>query len=163
MKKNLERQESEAEKCTANVFRIAYYLAKMNRLFSDHENLIELHQLNGLSVGSILHSRFTANCIISHIASEMKTKTVQNIVSSSSKLSVLIDESTTSGHKSVMIVHIRASFNEGKPIFAFLDLVELESQTSECIKNALIKRLHNAGFTEDYLQKHWGPHTKWQS
>jgi hypothetical protein len=93
--------------------------------------------------------------IISHITSEMKRRIVADLICSSSKLSVLIDESTTLSHKSVMVVYLKASVNSGDPIFIFLDLVELESQTSEFIACQLVKCLKNAGFTEEYLQKNW--------
>lgn len=51
---------------TEAVFRTAYHLAKKNRPFSDHESLIELQELNGVNMGSILHSRYSATQIIQH-------------------------------------------------------------------------------------------------
>jgi hypothetical protein len=137
-----------SEQCTENVFRIVYYLAKCNRPFSDHEQLVDLQQQNGVDLCVILHSRFTATTIISHITSEMNRRIIADLICSSSKLSVLIDESTTLSHKSVMVVYLKASVNSGDPIFIFLDLVELESQTE-------VKCLKNAGFTKEYLQKNW--------
>lgn len=43
-------------KGTEAVFRTAYHLAKKNRPFSDHESLTELQEMNGIKMGSILHS-----------------------------------------------------------------------------------------------------------
>ena len=63
----------------------------------------------------------------------MRKRVVANLVLSSAKLSVLIDESTTLSHKSVMVVFIKASINNCDPIFIFLDLVELDSQGAELI------------------------------
>ncbi len=44
---------------TDAVFRTAYYLAKMNRPFTDHDGLIELQEINGVNMGTSLHSRYT--------------------------------------------------------------------------------------------------------
>ncbi|KAK1906612.1 E3 SUMO-protein ligase KIAA1586, partial [Dissostichus eleginoides] len=41
---------------TDSVFRTAYYLAKMNRPFTDHDSLIELQEKNGANMGTSLHS-----------------------------------------------------------------------------------------------------------
>ena len=99
------------------------------------------------------YSRYTATNIINHIADEMRKKVVNDIVTSSAKLSVLIDESTTLSHLSVMLVYIKAAINGGDPVFVFLDLVELDSQTDECITSQLVRCLKDAGFPEEYLLK----------
>ena len=118
---------------TDAVFRTAYYLAKMNRPFTDHDNLIELQGKNGVSMGTSLHSRYSSTKIVEHIAKEMQKKIVNSIVSSSSKLSVLIDEATSLSHKSAMTVNVKASIDGATPEFVFLELVELESQKAEGI------------------------------
>lgn len=56
---------------TDAVFRTAYYLAKMNRPFTDHDTLIELKEKNGVNVGTSLHSRYSSTKIVEHIAKEM--------------------------------------------------------------------------------------------
>lgn len=133
----------------------AYYLAKYNRPFSDHENMVELQELNHCNLGCILHSRFSATSIINHISAEMQAKLVSELSSSGSSLSVLIDESSTLSHLSAMVVFIKASINGSDPVFIFLALVELESQTAEIVTSSLITCLKTAGFSESYLQKHW--------
>uniref|UniRef100_A0A3B4VPG3 HAT C-terminal dimerisation domain-containing protein n=1 Tax=Seriola dumerili TaxID=41447 RepID=A0A3B4VPG3_SERDU len=140
---------------TDAVFRTAYYLPKMNRPFTDHYDLIELQQKNGVNMGTSLHSRYSSTAIVQHIAKEMQKKIVGTIVSSSSKLSVLIDEATSLSHKSVMIVYVKASIDGATPEFMFLDLVELESQRAAGIEEALLKCLNTAGFSEEWLQKNW--------
>lgn len=112
---------------------------------------MELQKLNGIDIGNTLHSRFSSTSIVSHIAVEMKKKIVCNIVKSKSKLSVLIDESTTLSTKSAMVVYIKASISFEDPIFIFLAVVELEHQTSENIVAQLIDCLHNSGFNNEYL------------
>jgi hypothetical protein len=59
---------------TENIMRTAYYIAKKNRPYSDHLDLITLQKLNSCDVGITLHSRLTATNIISHISDEMKKK-----------------------------------------------------------------------------------------
>jgi len=140
---------------TDAVFRTAYYLAKMNRPFTDHNNLIELQEKNGVNMGASLHSRYSSTKIVEHIAKEMQKKIVHSIVSSSSKLSVLIDEATSLSHKSAMIVNLKASVDGATPEFVFLELVELESQRAGDIEKALLDCLDTAGFSEEWLQKNW--------
>ena len=86
------------------VFRTAYHLAKKNQPFSDHESLVELQELNGLTIGSILHSRYSATQIIQYVASKTESK----IVASSSKLAVLTDKASSFSHKAFMTVSIKA-------------------------------------------------------
>lgn len=140
---------------TQKVFRSAYYISKYNRPYDDHSKLIELQQLNGLDMGTTLHSRYSSTNIISHIADKMKTKIVQNIIATSSKISILIDESTTVSSLSGMVVYVKASILNSEPVFLFLDLVELKSQTASNIVNQLIECLHTSGFTENFLVEHW--------
>ncbi len=101
---------------TDAVFRTAYYLAKMNRPFTDHDSLIELQEINGVNMGTSLHSRYSSTKIVEHIATEMQNKIVHSIVSFSSKLSVLIDEATSLSHKSAMIVNVKASVDGATPV-----------------------------------------------
>jgi len=132
---------------TEAVFRTAYHLAKKNRPLSDHESLIELQELNGIKMGSILHSRATQ--IIKHVANEMQNKIIRSIIASSSKLAVLIDEASSLSHKAVMTVSVKASVQEEEsPEFIFLELVELENQRADGIVEGLLTCLTNAGFTE---------------
>lgn len=80
---------------TQFIFRTAYYIAKNNRLFRDHYNLIELQDLNGIKLGNTIYSRYSATNIIDHISCKMKNRIIDNIIETSAKLSILIDESTT--------------------------------------------------------------------
>jgi hypothetical protein len=80
---------------------------------------------------------------------------VCNIVKSNSKLSVLIDESTTLSTKSAIVIYIKASISFEDPIFIFLALVELKHQTAENIVTQLIDCLHESGFNNEYLINNW--------
>lgn len=141
---------------TERIFRTAYHIAKMNRPFSDMTPIVELQKCNGLDMGIILHSRYSANQIISTIANEMNRRIVKSLVENNSKLSILIDESTTVSLKSVLVINLKASIdNTSSPIFIFLDLIELENQNAETITDTLLKCLKNVGFNEDYLKTNW--------
>ncbi|XP_031347247.1 E3 SUMO-protein ligase KIAA1586-like [Photinus pyralis] len=93
----LRKESEEANDATAKIFRTVYYLAKSDRPFSDHEGLVELQQLNGINLGLILHSCYSAVQIVDHIASEMINKMISHVIASNAKLSVLVDESSTLG------------------------------------------------------------------
>lgn len=155
LKNQFENSSYKVHKSTLSVFKTAYYIAKNNRPYNDHFQLLELQALNGIDIGNTLHSRFSSTSIISHIAIEMKKKIVCNIVKSNSKLSVLIDESTTLSTKSTMVVYIKASISSEDPIFIFLALVELKHQTAENIVTQLIDCLHESGFNNEYLINNW--------
>jgi len=147
-----EKRAEIADKETESLFRTAYHIAKLNRPFSEHEKLVSLQTLNGINLGSTLHSRYSATEMICHIATEMRQKVVKHIVESSSKFSVLIDESTTLSKKATMAVYLRTSVGKEAPIFIFLDLVELDGQTSNDIVLALDDCFKSAGFSEEFLR-----------
>lgn len=102
---------------TENIFRTAYHIAKYNRPFDDHSKLIELQQANGISLGSILHSRYSATSIIDHITTKMREQIIKNIIDCNAKFSVLIDESTTLSSKTSMIIYIKSAIATNDPIF----------------------------------------------
>jgi hypothetical protein len=142
------------QEATVNVFRTVYYLAKCNRPFSDHESLIALQKLNGVKLGVILHSRYSSTAIVSHIAAEMRKKVINHIIRTESKVSVLVDEGTSLSSKSVLTVHLKANMGEA-PIFIFLDLIELEAQTSVAIYSALLNCLTSHGMSDEFLSANW--------
>ncbi|XP_050058213.1 E3 SUMO-protein ligase KIAA1586-like isoform X2 [Aphis gossypii] len=153
--KSFEGQLSKNQDSNEYIFRTAYFIANHNRPFDDHSKLVELQKSNGVHLGSILHSRYSCTSIINHIACKMRESIVKNIINSESKISVLIDESTTVSSKSCMAVFIKASISHEDPIFIFLDLVKLEKQTAENIVNQLLNCLFTFGFQDSYLQHNW--------
>lgn len=144
-----------AEDENIKLFRTAYYIAKKNRPFSDYEDLINLQQTNGVNLGKILHSRYSATNIINHIACQMRINLISKILSLDSKFSILIDESTTLSNKSTLIIYLKANLGEENIEYVFLDLCELESQDSENVEKQLLETLHMHGLHEEYLKKNW--------
>jgi len=65
-------QHREQYESTCNVFRTAYYIAQQDRPYTDHPQLLELQQLNGLDVGQVLHSNVVCADIVDHIANDMR-------------------------------------------------------------------------------------------
>ncbi|KAJ8897992.1 hypothetical protein PR048_003352 [Dryococelus australis] len=106
----------------------AYYIVKNDRPYSDQFGLLELQQLNGVDIGVGLHSRYSAVEIINHISKEMKF---------TGKLSVIIDESTSSGATSTLIVYLKCEVSKELPP-SFLDLLTC---------------LNKHGFHNDYLRE----------
>ena len=66
------KQNNESLDKTRKIFKTCYYLAKNNRPYMDHSDLIEIQSLNGLDLGTCLHSRFSCSKIVKHISNEMK-------------------------------------------------------------------------------------------
>jgi len=117
---------------------------------------VDLQELNGVDMGCILHSTNACINIVNHISIEMRKKMAKEIVRCKSKISLMIDESTTLSQKSTLIVYIRSCVEEGtgmsEPINLFLDLVELENVTAKGIFDALLECLTFHGITEEYLK-----------
>ena len=72
LKEAVIEQEKEHVRATANVFRTAYYIAKNDRPYLDHPELIDLQRANGVNVGRVLHSQTVCVDIIDHIACGMR-------------------------------------------------------------------------------------------
>lgn len=155
MEQSMEKITQHQETATTKIFRTVYHIAKLTRPFSDHDDLVELQQLNGVDLGTCLHSRHSATAIINHIAVNMRKQMVQRLLRDSTKISVLIDESTSLSKKSAMVVTIRAGIGEADPLFIFLDLVELEGQTAALVLDSLLFCLKQHGFSQEFLEKNW--------
>ncbi|XP_074552406.1 LOW QUALITY PROTEIN: E3 SUMO-protein ligase KIAA1586-like [Halichoeres trimaculatus] len=89
-----------------------------------------------------------------HISSQMKQKLLKKIIENKSKITVLADESTSTGHKSTLIVYMRSSVDGMMDPIAFpLDLVELDSLSAAHIKDKIMACLLKNGFTIELLQE----------
>ncbi len=140
---------------TGKVFSTAYYLAKQNRPFDDHPDLVELQNKNGANLGNSLHSRQSSTRIINFVSGIMSTKLCRQIRSVGGKISIQIDESTTVSTHSTLIIYMRCEIHKHKePVTRFLDLVEIEGQDSNTIVTELLACLKKHGFTHEYLSDH---------
>lgn len=97
---------------------------------------------NGLLTFRHQNDSLLISSIIGHISSEMRTILCKNIISSNSKISVLIDEGTSAGNKSCLTIHLKYFKDiEASPIIVFLDLVELAKTDATTITTAIYKCL----------------------
>ncbi|XP_063788503.1 E3 SUMO-protein ligase KIAA1586-like [Pseudophryne corroboree] len=146
------RSQEAAFEITSRVFRTAYYIAKMNRPFTDHESLIDLQKVNGVQIGRLLHSRMVCGDIIEHISAEMRKKIVSQIITKKTKITILVDEATTLSRKSTLVIFLKSSVDGVMNPVAFpLDLIELENASAESIKQEIMKCLFHHGFTFEVL------------
>ncbi len=127
----------------------------MNVPIVKFEDLVALQEKNGVDLGISLHSRTTATRMIAMIADETRKRLMKCLLDSNAKFSILIDESTTLSKKSELIVYIMSCFNTDSPIYAFLDLIELEAQTADVIVKSILKMSENFGISKDFLKKNW--------
>ncbi|KAJ3595844.1 hypothetical protein NHX12_002258 [Muraenolepis orangiensis] len=84
----------------------------------------------------------------------MKKELLKKIIETKSKITVLADESTSVGHKSTLIVFLKASVDgDMEPIAFPLDLVELDSMSAAHIKDQIMGCLLKNGFTVELLRE----------
>jgi hypothetical protein len=137
---------------TVKVMRTVYYMAKNNRPYTAHPNLVELQTLNEVEMGIGLRSRFSAVNFIDHISTETRKKLCSQIQDADGKISMLIGEGTTLSKLSTLIIYLKCEIaKESDTQFMFLDLIQLPDQTAETITDQLLQCLKNHGFHEDYL------------
>ena len=150
-------QSAELYAETCKVFRTAYYTAKHDKPYTDHPDLVELQQLNGVNLGRVLHSNVTCTDIIDHIATQMRQSLVHYILQTKPHVSVVIDKSTNLNRASCLIIYLRATINNLiGPVTFFLDIVELESTTADGIVHALLQCLNETHKLSDvFLTECW--------
>lgn len=145
-------QQAEHNTATCAVFRTAYYIAKQDRPFTDHPDLIDLQKMNGVNVGRVLHSNVVCADIIQHIASDMRRSLTEEIIQNKPPIAILIDESTSLGKVSFLIVYIRATFDTAVgPVTFFFDIVSLTDATADGIVTAVLECLHKHRLSDDIL------------
>ena len=104
-------------------------------------------------MGVGLHSRFSSRNIINHISDEMRSKLCKSLVSDETKISLLVDESTTVSDKAAMVIYLKCQLvSEEEPQYVFLSLTELQNgETSGGLYESLMDCLNDNGLSEQYL------------
>ena len=78
---------------------------------------------------------------------------VADILCNNSKFSLLVDESTSHRHASILVLCMRAVIGDaGSPLTFFLDIVELEGANAQDIYDAIVKCLKKHGFSDEFLR-----------
>jgi len=130
---------------TKKIFRTAYFIAKNQRPFTDMPKLVDLHQINGLHMGRILQTNKACG--------KMKKKLCSEIVVNKRKLCIIVDESTTLSHKTMLVICLRAAIASDEEVITFFfDIVELPNTTAETIYTIILNNLSEYGLTHDYLK-----------
>ncbi|XP_026821312.1 E3 SUMO-protein ligase KIAA1586-like [Rhopalosiphum maidis] len=137
------------------LFRTVYCLAKNHRPFKQFEELVQLQQINGLDMGSSLHSRITATRMVNVIAKEMRKRLILRLIQSNSKFTIMIDESTTLSTKCTLILYISSYFDVESPVVAFLDLIDLDRQDAETIEKSIWLSLECNGISTSFALNNW--------
>ncbi|KAK0134200.1 E3 SUMO-protein ligase KIAA1586 [Merluccius polli] len=146
--------ESDHIQTTARIFRTAYKEAKRHRPAYGFEQEIDCQEMNGLNMGRILHSNVACSHIQQHIATDMKKKLLEKIVTCAPKIGLMLDEATGLNRKSALIVYLRVQLPEMEsPENIFFELIELDDLRAEGIVRKLLESLHRANFNEDFLSK----------
>ncbi len=144
---------------TNNLFRVAYKIGKMGRPFMDLPVECDVQKLNGVDIGTTLQSDKSCQAVVEHIGIEMRSKVCNLILNgNSTKLSIIIDESTSISKASVLIIYIKVCLPNGEalemvPCTFYLDIVELDNQGAEFIVNSPMKCLEEHGFTQQFLSE----------
>lgn len=91
--------------------------------------------INGVNVRLCSSLKFT----LYFISKGMRQALLASIRVTRSKLTVIVDESTSLSKKSCLIVHLRTSVDSSEPLTLFLDLLEPENTiTDKNCKNSLV-------------------------
>jgi hypothetical protein len=90
---------------------------------------------------------------VNHIAVEMKSTVIKNIIEWNNNIALLIDENTTINQLFSLIIYVLTTFPDmNEPTNLFLDIIELQRVTSEGIFKSLMTRLRELGFHDDFLK-----------
>ena len=146
--------DSDHIQTTTRIFRTAYKEAKRHRPAYGFEHEIDCQEMNGLNMGRILHSNVACSRIQQHIATDMKKKLMEKIVTCAPKIGLMLDEATGLNRKSALIVYLRVQLPEMEsPENIFFELIELDDFSAEGIVRKLLESLHRANFNEEFLSK----------
>ncbi|XP_067937031.1 E3 SUMO-protein ligase KIAA1586-like [Watersipora subatra] len=149
----LANKSAKHQTSTKKVIHVAYNIAKMNRPYSDLSDHIICYQQNGINMSGILVSDKSCASMISSISSDMRGVLVGHIIQNQSKISVMIDESSTVSNEEGLVIHLRACVDDISTTL-FLDLVHLKTADAKSIVDCLIQTLSNHGFDHSYLKRH---------
>lgn len=154
LESSIQRQNAHLEDNTNKIFRTAYMISKNQQPFSLMEDLVDLQEANGITLGGVLQSRKSCGDICEFIGEEMRKRLVTHIIKNDSKMGVLIDESTTASHLTVLIVCLRCAIGSNPPTTVIFELLALTATTAKSITSSLLQCLHQH-FPEEFLKRNW--------
>ena len=119
------------------LFRTAYYIAKEERLFTDFPSLLQLQNLNGLSLGETYQNDKAALEFISQISGCFSDE-MKKLLEKSPFISVYCDGSTDKSEKEKEMIMVRV-LDDFYPKIKFLKLEKPENTKAEGILAAIDK------------------------
>ena len=87
------------------------------------------------------------------IGKEMQRKIVNQILDEDKPNAIMVDESTTSSQSNPLVICVRATVH-GSQLSFILDLIEVETTSSENIVKVILKKLKELGMDEQWLSTH---------
>ena len=137
---------------TARIFLVVYNLCLQNRPMVDVEGQIQMLKAMNINMGNCLHSRFTAIRILDHVGSQMKKKLFQYVTSQDATITLIVEEVLSKIlQKPTFVLLFQCNLPKySKPLLLFLDLIELQSSTSQELQNAILASLSKNGFNSEY-------------
>ncbi|KAL7371892.1 hypothetical protein ABVT39_006639, partial [Epinephelus coioides] len=98
--------QSDQVQTTARIFRTAFKEAKRHRPAYGFEHEIDCQEMNDVNMGRILHCDVACSHIQQHIATDMKRKLLERIVTCAPKIRLMLDKATGLNKKNALIVCI---------------------------------------------------------
>jgi hypothetical protein len=120
------------------MFRTVFVEVKLNLPFLAHPKMISLQKMNGLNMGNLHATQFSANTITIFISNVMHEALIDHIIEFNSPLSLIVDGSTDNPkHFLVVLIQTMEDFH---PVVYFYKLIQIPSdESAQSLSNILIK------------------------
>ena len=140
-----------ANQITNRMMRTVYSEVLINVPFSSHSTLVELQEANGLDFGNYFRSDRGAKDMTLHISKVMDDTYLDELMSSESPLTLIIDEATDRSMNPYLVV-LFMTLQDNMPVLYLDRLVKLTSDvTSQGIFNSMISSWEGVG-REGFVQ-----------
>uniref|UniRef100_A0A914PE97 DUF4371 domain-containing protein n=1 Tax=Panagrolaimus davidi TaxID=227884 RepID=A0A914PE97_9BILA len=135
---------------TCNMFRLVYTETMANIPFIKHPEMVSLMKMNKVDVGSLHFSKYSSQKIQESIAKTLHNDLVNYLKSQSPPISIILDTSTDSNGRNILLLYLRVFFNNYPHVY-FYRAVQLQSEKAEAIMQKLKEIFNNDG-TLDLVQ-----------
>ena len=117
------------------LFRTAYYIAQSERPFSDFPALVELQDMNGLSLGDTYHTDKAARNLVEHIGG-IYFDNVKGLMHNADYFSIFCDGSTDRSDTEKEVIFVKC-LEDYYPKMKYFKIVEPENTKAEGILAAI--------------------------
>ena len=153
------RNQDEKFEIISKMIRSAYIEAKLNIPFMNHERIVKLQEMNGISMGTLHRNRRSLKRMIFHISYYMYLKLKQSLIQNAKTFSVIFDTTTDIKGEHYLIVYIQSleidkdisnQITQVRPVVYFYKLIKLGiREDAQALFNAVIRAIqadHGDGF-----------------